>query len=1000
MRILIDLQACQSTGSRHRGIGRYSLALAKAMAANAGQHEIWMTLSGLFPETIAPLRATFADLIPQDRIITWRTPGPVAELVPDNYWRSRTAELVREQAFAALRPDFVHTTSLFEGSGDDAVASVGLSSEHLPTAVTLYDLIPLVYEKQYLCQPDQRAWYYRKLASLKRADLLLAISDFSRQEGINLLQLPPERVVSISSAVDAHFQPRTCSDDAILALRQRYGLKRSFVMYTGGIDIRKNIDGLITAYAGLPPALRQQHQLAIVCSVQHVDRQRIAALALQLGLAEDEIVLTGFVPDADLPLLYQDCKLFVFPSWHEGFGLPALEAMSCGAPVIAANTSSLPEVLGYADALFNPRDTQAITAKMVQALEDTAFADFLRQHGLKQARNFSWDASAKKALRAFEDSPAVQLQKAKTSVSVNVNPAKTKPKLAYLSPLPPLASGIANYSADLLPELADYYDITLIVGQDEIDAAWLSANFAIRDSQWFIEHAARFDRILYHFGNSPAHAYMYPLHASHPGVVVLHDYFLGDSQAHLDLSGTMPGLWAANMYQSHGYPALLERRDSTDHVSLVRKYPCSKHIADKAEGVIVHSACARDLHELWNPENPACTWTQVPLLRRIPGQLDRQAARAALGLTHHDFLLCTFGMLGATKLNDVLLQTWLDSALANDQRCHLVFVGKNDESDYGAELEKLITDSPSGDRIRITGFTDAALFSRYLQAADGAVQLRAFSRGETSAAVLECMAYGLPVIVNKNGSMAELPEDAVFALPDSFNPAELLQAIVQLRDDAQGRAAIARKARALILQQHAPAYAARHYFDAIENFFANEPSAGLHRTLDAISNIRPVPPEHAADWQELARSLTMNSARVGKPVVLLDLSLWCQAQVEVQVPPYLKTLLEQMLVAKSGVRIEPVWRSEHDLHYARAWTCEFLGFSRLPLTDDIVQIHAGDIYLSLSAGKDLQQLPSQLQSMLDESGIICTSICLEKFANEPENNVIEAVLAEFMQVIG
>ena len=100
------------------------------------------------------------------------------------------------------------------------------------------------------------------------------------------------------------------------ALRQRHGLVHPFVMYTGGIDYRKNIDGLIRAYAALPTVLRARHQLAIVCSVQQVERERLMALARSAGLAAGELVLTGFVPDADLPLLYQDCALFVFPSLH------------------------------------------------------------------------------------------------------------------------------------------------------------------------------------------------------------------------------------------------------------------------------------------------------------------------------------------------------------------------------------------------------------------------------------------------------------------------------------------------------------------------------------------------------------------------------------------------------------------------------------------------------------------------------------------------------------
>ena len=996
MRIIIDLQACQSTGSRHRGIGRYSLALAKAMVRNAGKHEIWLMLSGLFPDTISSLRDAFEGMVPPERIVTWGAPGPVAELPPENYWRSRAAELVREQALAALRPDFVHVTSLFEGSGDDAVSSVSISGEHLPTAVTLYDLIPLVYEKQYLQDPAQRAWYYRKLASLKRADLLLAISDSSRQEGMDLLQLSPERVVSISSAVDEHFQLRSCSDETMQALRERYGITREVVMYTGGIDIRKNIDGLIQAYAGLPQEVRQQHQLTIVCSVQKADRERIAALVAQLALAEDEIILTGFVPDEDLPLLYQDCKLFVFPSWHEGFGLPALEAMSCGAPVIAANTSSLPEVLECTEALFDPRDTQAITAKMLQVLQQPEFAAYLRDHGLQQAKKFSWDASAKKALHAIEVSHGHLQQIAAAKVHVCL--PQVKPRLAYISPLPPVASGIANYSADLLPELADYYNITLIAEQSEIDAPWLTANFAIRDSQWFIANADSFDRVVYHFGNSPEHAYMYPLFASYPGIVDLHDYFLSDALANLEMSSFMPGIWAQHMYLSHGYAALLERRNASDYIEIVGKYPCSGGILERAEGVIVHSAYAQKLACKWIKGWPACQWQQVPLLRRIPAAPDRRLARSKLGLGMQDFVLCTFGMLGPTKLNHVLLDAWLESALGDDAQFHLMFVGKNDTGAYGAQLQERIANC---ERIHITGFTSAEDFSLYMQAADGAVQLRTISRGETSAAVLECMAYALPVIVNRHGTMAELPEDAVQAIPDNFSQTELLEAIGKLYEDRITRHAKGQVARQFVQAHHAPALAARMYAEAIEEFTLTEPSARMHRSLAAIADIESASPQYPSmqldvannDLRELARHLGNCMPRPGRRMVMLDFSPWCQAQQGMSVS--LKATLEDLMLVRQDLRFEPVCYADMDFRYARAWTFEQLSLPGLPAADDIVTIRAGDLYLDLSGSKDLQTKTMQLRQF----GVSCHTISVQIQENVVDLSASAVLMAEFLKVL-
>lgn len=953
MRILIDLQACQSTGSRHRGIGRYSLALARAMVKNAGSHDLQLMLSGLFPETIQPLRHEFEGLVPSDRIHIWQTPGPVAELFSDNYWRCRTAELVREQALASLRPDFVHVTSLFEGSGDNAVSSVGVNGEHLPTAVTLYDLIPLVYEKQYLGDPRQRAWYYRKLGSLKRADLLLAISESSRREGLDWLDLPPERIVNISSAVDAHFQPRSCTDDVMLSLRRRFALVRPFVMYTGGIDLRKNIEGLVRAYAALPLPVRQHYQLAIVCSVQPGDRNRLEQIARQYGLAHDELVLTGFVSEQDLLLLYQDCALFIFPSWHEGFGLPALEAMSCGAPVIAANTSSLPEVIGRADALFDPRNEVAITTKLHQVLTDGAFRSGLCLHGLEQAKKFSWDASAKTAIAAFEEQYA--RHKSTIQVGVLTQFQTPKPKLAFFSPLPSARSGIAYYCAELLPELASFYDIELIVDQAAVDDAWLTANFSVRTWQWFDQNAERFDRVLYHFGNSTFHTYMFEMLDRHPGVVVLHDFFVSNLIHYLDATGQKPGEWSKKLYQSHGYTALLDRQKTSETDGIIWKYPCNLSILSKAEGIIVHSQYSIELVKQWYGDKLAETCEKIPHLRKSPFNTDKSIARQQLGLADGDFLLCSFGMLGPVKENIKLLNAWLASPLSNDKHCYLVFVGQPDDGEYCTQLIRSIKNKGSGDRIRITGFADTELFRTYLMAADAAVQLRSLSRGETSGTVLDCMAYAIPTIVNHNGSMRELPEYALIKLADEFTEIELLDKLVLLRNDTALRSKLGQSAAKFIREHHAPEFIAQQYSVAIEKYFNGEPASRLHRTLKKIAAIEIDTSPKEQDLISVAQCLSINEEYRGVRQIFVDIS---KVNSDADCDDYLATkkLVSAVLLAffntsPIGFRVEPVTTSvnhgKDSLRYARHKSCAFLDLTPILLPDDLIEVRGEDIIVTL-----------------------------------------------------
>lgn len=401
MRIVIDLQGAQ-TESRFRGIGRYSLSIALGLARNAGPHEIWLALNASFPESIDDIRQAFAGLVAPERIVSYAVPTPVAEHLPANAARARAAEQVRAHFIAALRPDAVLMTSLFEGWVDDAVTAIEPVPGTLNAAI-LYDLIPHANPDVYLPGELARQYYQRKIDSLKAADLLLAISSFSRSEAIDALGIAPDKVVSISTAVDARFTVRSDAPLAGAALLARLGITRKVLMYApGGFDQRKNFDGLITAYAQLPAHLRGAYQLVIASRIQEGDRSALVEAGRGAGLADEELVLTGYLSDDDLVMLYNLADLFVFPSKHEGFGLPVLEAMACGAPTIGSNTTSVPEVIGCEEALFDPAAPEAIAAKIAQVMEDDAMRARLRAHGVRQAATFSWDRSALAALAALE----------------------------------------------------------------------------------------------------------------------------------------------------------------------------------------------------------------------------------------------------------------------------------------------------------------------------------------------------------------------------------------------------------------------------------------------------------------------------------------------------------------------------------------------------------------------------------------------------------------------
>lgn len=939
MRIVIDMQGAQA-GNGQRGIGRYTLSLSMAIARARGQHDIVLALNGALPAWIEHIRATFAGLLPPDAIRVWDCPVPVASAEPANDWRRQSAELLRESFLASLAPDIVLVTSLFEGLGDDAVTSVGRLSANVPTAVILYDLIPLIRRHPYLDNPVVEAWYENKIGHLRRADLLLAISASSRQEGIDHLNFPPSACVEISTAADAHFQPESLAPERAASVRQRYGLTRPFVMYTGGIDHRKNIEGLIRAFALLPEDLRKEHQLAIVCSAQPGARDTLFGLAKKLRLPKDALVLTGFVPEDDLVALYNMCKAFVFPSLHEGFGLPALEAMACGRAVIAANTSSLPEVIGRADALFDPTDDAEISARLGRVLSDAAFRAELEAHGVQHAQRFSWDASAQRTLRALESWHAERLP----------DPVRfaRRPKLAYVSPLPPLRSGISDYSAELLPELSCHYDIDVIVEQDEIATPWIRANCSIRSIDWFRRHAGDYDRIVYHFGNSDFHRHMFGMLEEHPGFVVLHDFFLSGVVAHMDVTGYRPAYWARQLYDGHGYSGLTHRFHAEDTADVVWAYPCNTAVLRGALGVLVHSEYSRRLAAFWHGNGAGEDWHVVPLLRVAEPAPDRAQARKALDLGDDDFVVCSFGMLGPSKLNDRLLSAWLDSTLAADPRSILVFVGENQPSTYGLALLAAIRRSGLEKRIRITGWADAATFRSYLAAADIGVQLRTKSRGESSSAVLDCMNYGLAVIVNANGSMGDLPANGVWSIPDDFANAELTGALESLWKAPARRTALGIHAREIIRNVHGPRKCALGYAHAIEAAYTK--AASNSASLAAAVGRLDAAPHDDAPWIAFAQAAARSIPSPLQPrQLLLDISELVQRDAKSGIQRVVRSILRELLDhPPTGYRVEPVYASTTDgYRYARHFTLGFIDCPAGLLDDDPIDYKAGDLFLGL-----------------------------------------------------
>ena len=271
----------------------------------------------------------------------------------------------------------------------------------VPTVVTIHDLIPLLLP-EYRGGPLVRMYTGLVSATARRAALVLTDSAASRRDIIAHLDLPPERVRAVTLAADERYTPAPAPDGG--CVRARYGLPERYVLYLGGFDVRKNVVTALAAYRPAASTIGGDCPLAIAGRLPERDTPFAPdprRLAQEQGIDERFLRFTGFVDEADKPALYRGAVALIFPSRYEGFGLPPLEALACGAPVVGSDASSIPEVVGDAGVLLPPDDDAGMAQALVQLATDEGFRAELSRRALSQAATFSWQRTARETLDAY-----------------------------------------------------------------------------------------------------------------------------------------------------------------------------------------------------------------------------------------------------------------------------------------------------------------------------------------------------------------------------------------------------------------------------------------------------------------------------------------------------------------------------------------------------------------------------------------------------------------------
>lgn len=379
MRIGIDGRPLQ-TGYRHhqgRGIGLYTVELVRALA---GRPELRLVVF------LDPRYPTAEERIPAgaERRPFPRAPGGIR--LHDRVVTQFVAPFVRRRDL-----DLFH----FPSHMDAPLFMPGR------TVVTVHDLILELMGDRYARGRPLRYRAARALdrGIIARARAIVTDSEHSKRDIVSRLGLAPGRIHVAPLGVAARFRP--ASDDQVARLRERLGLPPRFALYLGGCDARKNLVGLLEAYAQLDSALRAATPLVLAGPLSNEPEfpgllERAHALGVRGSLQA-----TGYVEDADLPALLSAASVFVFPSLYEGFGLPPLEAMACGTPVVSTDGGSLKEVLGDSACMVPAGDVEAFARALRGVLEDPALQERLRLSGRARAAEFTWEVTARRTSDAY-----------------------------------------------------------------------------------------------------------------------------------------------------------------------------------------------------------------------------------------------------------------------------------------------------------------------------------------------------------------------------------------------------------------------------------------------------------------------------------------------------------------------------------------------------------------------------------------------------------------------
>ena len=538
--------------------------------------------------------------------------------------------------------------------------------------------------------------------------------------------------------------------------------------------------------------------------------------------------------------------------------------------------------------------------------------------------------------------------------------------LAIASPLPPEKSGISFYTARILPALSKYYNIVLIHpnGNSIYQSYNINAiQIPIYPPKWLDSIEAQNAKIIYQIGNSHYHSWILSLLLRHPGIVVLHDYYLSHLMNYWCLDPNATYSLAELIYYCNGYKGLetyiFDIAKYQDNY--LWDYSLNQKVLQSARGVIIHNQHIKNLAGTDYKTSSLKNWFQVPLISNQT-EINKDTYKGQLlldqkyNLTNTSKVICSFGYVGPSKLSLELLEAFIESELVAEGWL-LFFAGaEGGDEAYNNKLRRIINKNNLNNTVHITGWLQNEEYASFLDKADICVQLRTKTRGETSGALIDCLQRGSAVIINNHGSLAEIPKDVCSKLAEYFTITNLSEALIFLANNSNLRAALGVSASKYCNLHHSLDKCAEAYYKSIESIYRNS-----EHNLDRAKELFAQPSFNKLskhDQINLINNIAIEyPANPAQKRLYVDVSAVAETDLKSGIQRVTNKICKQFL-KKSGAKwiVEPVKYNQKNNNYVTAtcYSASLLGIpNNLIPKESPVLPNSGDIFLVLDLNHSL-----------------------------------------------